>query len=245
MPKVIGHAGAQDTAEQFQSAEEQSENIRETLEQALALLFADPAAISGLASFPAEWTPLAGAVAFQQVPLTQAQRFRRMHLDEPASADLVATWRQLRQPGLLQRHKDLALAWRRLSYQAQRQRVEDEMVDVMVAAEALYLSGLGTTELGFRLALRASALSDPEKLGMTRRNVFELMKSAYAVRSTIVHGEVPKPKDLKVKDMQVSLPDFVHATEEVVRQGLGEALKRATSQGNKWPPDWDGMTLPQ
>jgi hypothetical protein len=180
-------------------------------------------------------------VSFQEVPLTPVQRSRRMHLDRHASAQLVETWRLLRQPGLLQRQKALALALRRLGYQAHRQRVEDEMVDIMVAAEALYLSDLGPDELGFRLALRASALSDPQELGMTRRNVFDLMKSAYGVRSKIVHGDEPKPKDLKVKGAQVPLAEFVQATEEVVRQGLREALNRAAG----WPPDWDGMTLPK
>jgi hypothetical protein len=144
-----------------------------------------------------------------------------MHLDQQASAELLETWRQLRQPGLLQRQKALALALRRLSYQAHRQRVEDEMVDIMVAAEALYLSDLGPEELGFRLALRASALSDPQKLGMTRRNVFDLMKSAYGVRSKIVHGDEPKQKDLKVKGAQVPLTEFVQATEEVVTELRG------------------------
>ena len=76
---------------------------------------------------------------------------------------------------------------------------------------------------------------------MTRRNVFDLMKSAYSVRSKIVHGDEPKPKDLKVKGAQVPLAEFVQATEDVVRQGLREALNRAVG----WPPDWDGMTLPK
>jgi hypothetical protein len=71
--------------------------------------------------------------------------------------------------------------------------------------------------------------------------VFDLMKSAYAVRSKIVHGDEPRPKDLKVKGMQVQLAEFVQATEEVVRQGLREALNRVAA----WPPDWDGMTLPK
>jgi hypothetical protein len=48
-------------------------------------------------------------------------------------------------------------------------------------------------------------------------------------------------KDLKVKDVQVPLAEFVQATEEVVRQGLREALNRAVG----WLPDWDGMTLPK
>ena len=115
------------------------------------------------------------------------------------------------------------------------------MVDVMVAAEALYLSDLGPDELGFRLALRASVFSDPDRLNMTRREVFDLMKSAYVVRSKIVHGDEPKPKDLKVKGALVGLVEFVQATEEVVRQGLREALNRTA----EWPPDWDGMTLPK
>jgi hypothetical protein len=238
--KVIGNIDPE-AHEQLMPLEERINGIRDALEQVLALLFTDPVAISGRASFPAEWTPYGGGIGYQPVPLSQAQRFRTMDLDQQASAELVETWRQLRQPGLLQKQKALALALRRLSYQAHRQRIEDEMVDVMVAAEALYLSDLGPEELGFRLALRASALSDPQKLGMTRRNVFDLMKSAYSVRSKIVHGDEPRPKDLKVKGVQVPLAEFVQATEEVVRQGLREALNRAVG----WPPDWDGMTLPK
>ena len=240
LKKTVGGVGPTATDE-FTALEEYFNGIRDALEQSLALLFPDPVAISGRAGFPAHWIPYGGGVAYQQVPLSQAQRFRQLDLNQQASADLVKTWRQLRQPGLLQRQKALALALRRLSYQAHRLRVEDEMVDVMVAAEALYLSDLGHEELGFRLALRASALSDPRGLGMTRRDVFDLMKSAYNVRSKIVHGDEPRPKDLKVKGAQVPLAEFVQATEDVVRQGLREALNRAAG----WPPDWDGMTLPK
>jgi hypothetical protein len=245
LPKVIGGRDHQQAAEQVQAVEERLNEIRDTLEQVLALLFANPVAISGRASFLPEWMPHSGGVAFQQVPLTQAQRFRQMHLDHPASTGLVETWRRLRQPGLLQRNKAPALALRRLSYQAHRERVEDELVDILIAAEALYLSDVGYEELGFRLALRAAALSDPQKLGMTRRDVFDLMKSAYGVRSKIVHGQVPNPKDLKTKGAQVSLAEFVQAIEEVIRHGLQKALSRAASPKDKWPPDWDGMTLPR
>jgi hypothetical protein len=240
LPKIIGEIDAT-APERFMALENKFNGIRETMEQVLALLFADPVAVSGRVSIHAEWAPLFGSLMFQEMPLTPLQRSRRMHLDQQSSANLVEAWRQLRQPGFLQEKKALALALRRLGYQAHRQRVEDEIVDIMVAAEALYLSDLGPDELGFRLALRASALSDPEKLNMTRRNVFDLMRSAYGVRSKIVHGDEPKPKDLKVKGPQVPLGEFVQATEEVVRQGLREALNNAA----EWPPDWDSMTLPR
>ncbi len=69
------------------------------------------------------------------------------------------------------------------------------------------------------------------------------MRSAYDVRSKVVHGSTPDPSALRVSGVQVSLPDFVQAVEEVVRQGLRAALQRAMR--GKWPPDWNGMTLPK
>jgi len=37
-----------------------------------------------------------------------------------------------------------------MHYRTQRDRVDDELIDVMIAAEALYLSDVGSNELGFR-----------------------------------------------------------------------------------------------
>ena len=64
------------------------------------------------------------------------------------------------------------------------------------------------------------------------------------VRSKIVHGELPKPKDIKVKGVQVPLADFVQTIEQVVRSGVREALRRAVDPQSVWPPDWDDLTLP-
>ena len=98
-------------------------------------------------------------ISFQPMPLPPTQLFRQLHLDTQASTDVTRTWRQLRRPGL---HKALGLALRRLSYQAHRQRVEDELVDILIAAEALYLSDLGS-------GLRRS-LDMPDSAVMTDNN---------------------------------------------------------------------------
>jgi hypothetical protein len=143
LPKIIGDGG-QGALQQVQVIEEQLNGLRDTLEQVLALLFANPVAVSGRVSFEVERTLLAGGVLYQPVPLPPTLLSRQLHLDAKASADVVRTWRQLRRPGL---HKALGLALRRLSYQAHRQRIEDELVDILIAAEALYLSGHGRTEL--------------------------------------------------------------------------------------------------
>lgn len=244
LPKIIGDSNF-DQAVKTQNAGEQFSKIRDTLEQVLALSFARPVAVSGQVTLLAEWTPHSGGVQYQEMRLTHAQRFRKLHLDRQAPNQFVATWQRLRRPGLLDQYKSLAIALRRLSYQAHRERVEDELVDVLIAAEALYLSDGGYTELGFRLALRAAALADPQTLEMTPRDVFNLMKSAYSVRSAVVHGDTPKAKDLMLRGTAVTLPEFVQAIERAIRQGLREAVRRAADPADKWPPDWDGMTLPQ
>ena len=71
---------------------------------------------------------------------------------------------------------------------------------------------------------------------MTRREVFDLMRSAYNARSKVVHGDVPRAKDMTVKGTEVSLTDFVQATEDVVRQGLQEALAQGVQHHNGLAP---------
>jgi hypothetical protein len=237
-PKVVGDQELPDT--ELQQREQSLTEIQETLGQTLALLFPDPVAIAGRMSLQVD-PMLRGGVGYRPLVLTQSERFRRLELNASMAADLFKTWGQMRGAG---QHKAIALASRRLSYQASRERIEDELVDILVAAEALYLSDVGHEELGFRLALRAAALSDPSKLGMTRRDVFDTMKNAYKVRSKIVHGDVPKMADLKVKGVQVSLTDFVQAIEDIVRQALRAAVDRNANPTSTWPPNWDALTLP-
>jgi hypothetical protein len=238
LPKVLGDRDLNDA--DFQQREQNLTEIRETLQQALALLFQDPVAIAGRMSL--DVNPMFGRrVALQPLALTRSQRTRRLELDTSMVAELIKAWDQLRRPG---QHKSIGLALRRLSYQAGRERIEDELVDILVAAEALYLSDVGHEELGFRLALRAAALSDPSKLGMTRREVFDTTKNAYKVRSKIVHGDVPRAADLNVKGAPVALTDFVQVIENIVRQALREAVEHDADPTLTWPPDWDALTLP-
>lgn len=244
-PKEIGETEPEERGAQAAAFEERCQEIRALFEQALALVFPRPPAVTGRLGLAPDKMFHAGGITYQQVPLSPAQRHLSIDLDSNTAANLETAWSQLSAPGMLASQKGLALALRRLGYRASRNRAEDEIVDIMVAAEALYLSGLGTTELGFRLSLRAVALSDPRGLAMTRREIFDLMKAAYQVRSTIVHGDEPKPNHLQVKGQRVALDEFVQATRDVVVQGAREALARVADPNSTWPPDWDGLTLPQ
>lgn len=180
-----------------------------------------------------------------QATLAQSHRLRRAHMKSDQASELVHVWTLVRQLDL-QRYKGLALALRRLSYQAQREQPEDELLDTMIAAEALYLTELGDAtergELRYRLALRAALWADPEQVDFNKREVLSLMKSAYNARSAIAHGGTPKPEEMKVRGQRVPLEELAKTAKSVIAAGCKAALER-TASGKGWPPDWDAMAL--
>jgi len=246
LPKLAGDRDIDEQHRAFQQIEDELQRIESALKESLSIVLPDAVGIAGrfgIVSQPGSL--LAGGVTFQQATLAQGPRMRRAHMTGDQAAELVHVWTLVRQPGL-QRYKGLALALRRLSYQAQREQPEDELLDTMIAAEALYLTELGDAaergELRYRLALRAALWTDPEQVGFTRREVLNLMKSAYDARSAIAHGGTPKPKDMKVRGQKVSLPELAKTAKSVIVAGCKAALER-TASGKGWPPDWDAMAL--
>lgn len=75
----------------------------------------------------------------------------------------------------------------------ERSRTEDSLVDILIAAEALFLSDSPDTgELTFRLSLRAAGLLSSES--QAAKKVSADFKKLYGYRSTIVHGgQIGKP----------------------------------------------------
>jgi hypothetical protein len=103
----------------------------------------------------------------------------------------------------------------------------------MIGAEALFLP-VKDTEISYRFSLRVAHLVRID--GLTRRELFDKMRSAYKLRSTIVHGGAVSPEDAKIVDL----------VEEVLRSGLKEVIGRATKNpGVKSDAlvDWDGLIL--
>lgn len=100
----------------------------------------------------------------------------------------------------------------------------DRIVDLVIAAESLFLGNLDVQdrgELRFRFALRATKFIEHPNYG--EHDVFRVMRRAYDARSAIVHGG--SPKDTRLPDNQAAtLPAFIDAIEELVRLGLRKAL---------------------
>ena len=100
----------------------------------------------------------------------------------------------------------------------------DRIVDLIIAAESLFLSDLGVKdrgELRFRFALRASKFIEHPSYG--EQDIFRVMRRAYDARSAIVHGGSPEETHLP-DNPSANLPTFIDAIEELVRLGLRKAL---------------------
>jgi hypothetical protein len=130
---------------------------------------------------------------------------------------------------------------RRFNLAFDRGLLTDRIVDLVIAAESLFLSDLDEDyrgELRFRFALRAAKFIEHQSY--SEHDVFRVMRRAYDARSAIVHGG--SPKDTRLPDDQFAkLPTFIDAIEELVRLGLrkGLAMKEAGKkmrQAEYWDP---------
>jgi hypothetical protein len=244
LPKVTGDRDIDESHRVSQDVEGRLQKLKAVLEESLALVLPEVVGIAARVTIATRPGALLSWVA-TVVPFT-VPHIRRLHgvrLSEDDAAELSAAWQLVNAP---QHNKGIALALRRLSYRAQRERAEDELLDTMIAAEALYLTGEGDEkyqgELGHRLAQRAALWGDPGQLGYSKREVLDIMKSAYNARSAIAHGGTPKLKDMKVRGQRVSLLELLPAARLVITRGARSALA-ATACGGSWPPDWDGLAL--
>ena len=128
------------------------------------------------------------------------------------------------------RPRGLSIALRRLGYHSQRERPEDEVLDLMIAAEAFFLAdGSGDKyqgELRYRLALNAAVYTTPATHELGRRQVMRLMRKAYDARSMIAHGHEPSSKDLRFNGADHSLGELMSSVRKVVTSACCRGPRR-------------------
>jgi len=131
----------------------------------------------------------------------------------------------------------LSLAVRRFSIAADRQQLDDKLVDYFICAEALFLPD-AEDELSFRLAIRAAHFLAEDKA--EQRRVFEFFRRAYHARSRIVHGKTLK----NLKDSSgkiVPLGQFVGELEGYLRKAISEILLSKRFSGIPAKSEWDQL----
>jgi Apea-like HEPN len=135
-------------------------------------------------------------------------------------------------------HKPLATALRRFSLAGGRSSPEDQIIDLMIAAEALFLPG-EAQESAHKLSLRSAALlSDVEPLC----DVFRHMKRAYNARSKLAHGGETGP--MKWADgSPATLADYVERVSRYMRLAVQRLARSAANREALATSDWDIFVL--
>jgi len=240
-PRLVGS----DTMEE-QDATSTWNETNEFLEDvliSLRLFKEGDVATPGFATFFESW-PLKGSTMFgplRDFPAPGSLRAFRYSLSETEIAQFKTFFWSYRKARTVRPNE---LAFRRFAYASDRARPEDQIIDAMIAAEALFLPGK-SDELTYRLALRMANFLHPEI--EERLSTFRFMKNAYQVRSKIAHGSRAKPADLKALDRSrcENLREFALELQRVLRIALQKAAQHISSHGEfiTTDDDWDALTV--
>jgi hypothetical protein len=122
-------------------------------------------------------------------------------------------------------HTRVHIALTRFEYAYERARREDELIDLWVALEALFLRR-GDQELSYRAALRVAHFI--EASGDARERVFEQVKRSYGDRSKVVHGDRASGDVGQTVEYLESV--LRKALRKVVVSGAAPELKRLDGQ---------------
>ncbi len=138
----------------------------------------------------------------------------------------------------------LSVAIRRFSQSNERDSIEDRIIDLMICAEAVFLSSDRSNqgELRYRLAHRAAMFIETDV--ESQRFIFDFMQKAYDVRSSIVHGATPKLPNKK-DSSTYSIEDFCMDIERYLRMSIKKAITESVATKNKEiVMDWKSIIFP-
>lgn len=142
---------------------------------------------------------------------------------EQDAESLRSLWHRLELPLV---RKELEVAVRRFGDSCVRHRNEDKLIDLMIAAEAVFLRGTKEGEKGFRLALRAGQFLSQD---LPAKEVRDQMALAYYCRSVLVHGGKPST-DRKLK--KLDLPEFIGKIGSHIHRAILKAIEVLASTGD-------------
>jgi len=122
------------------------------------------------------------------------------------------------------------LAINRVNSAAERQTPEDQIIDLIIALEALY-GGSDSEAIGYKIRLRAATYLSDSPEG--RLEMFKLLKQAYDERSKVVHG-CTRPKR---NGARTNLVDrLLECVQQTIRRRLADPRGFVET-------DWDRFVL--
>ena len=126
----------------------------------------------------------------------------------------------------------LDIAIRRFNYAYERERSEDKLIDYMIAFEALFSEGSG--DLRYKIPTRVARFLETDS--DQRRNICNIMKKSYDVRSKIVHGN---RSNINVKFKSgneyntIPLTEFIPKIEDCLRRSIRKVVDEVENGNNE------------
>lgn len=119
----------------------------------------------------------------------------------------------------------------------------DELLDLIVALESLYLPAT-SGELAFRLASRA-AVHLGGKDGRKKYEVFQLIKELYDLRSKVVHGSIAGIHSTSLKGVEgLTVMQALEIGRDFLRRGLnGVLLEVGEDRHKEWAHHLDALMV--
>lgn len=117
---------------------------------------------------------------------------------------------------------------------------EDQIIDLAIAFEALYLPA-DNNELTFKLSVRASwYLADEKK---DKEELLTVFKEFYKFRSRVVHGGEPK-ENVTIRGKSIPVSQFVTKVQNLCLESIEKIMNHCLKEG-KFPDNdyWDSLIL--
>ena len=248
LPKMVGDK-AEHTLNDTERDEETRNRANETVEQILTCL-----RLSGVSNaYPQmiihrtkPWLfPNTRRYPIKYFPTTQFS----LKLDKNFNKTFLKFWKSF-QKQAVNKHRFIALAAKRFSYAHERHDWEDRIIDLLIAAEAIFLSQAGSQgELKYRLKLHAAMFLATDS--KTRKQIFEDMSLAYDLRSKIVHGTGElnsaiskiKKKEAVGLGEKYKLDQFVYRIQNYIRAAINKTIMIASKNKQQEIFNWDELLL--
>ena len=146
-------------------------------------------------------------------------RGTQYNLSKDEVEGLVKFWEAYKDVNF-EKNRFIELAVRRFNLSHIRKDLEDKLIDMMIAFEALYLTD--NAELSYKLATRAAFILGIDKKKSEQKEIYLFLKKAYAIRSQIVHGSkhLNQNKIELSKNKEISVQEFILQLEDYLRQSI-------------------------
>lgn len=241
LPKVVGVAKDEDMRTRAQEIYNTKEQLEENLIEVLHLF--KSGSVFSVASIQSRNSFFSSGHTFRTNKEPQPCFHNKYELSNEELPELRELWLQSNNCDQAKKRHFLAVAMRRFSQARDRTDAEDTMIDLLISAEALFLSGIDKDrgELAFRLSLRAAFFIEEEP--SKRISAFKFIKRMYGVRSEIVHGTDSPPKLPDKEDgTKYTLAECCSKMEEYLRCALRKFIAIAQdSNATQFLVDWDSL----